>query len=211
MSSADNLKTVWTQTRSDKMLGLIWIQTLWWYFWKNFSKYLILKKISRRQKIMAGQNLFIKSVQQHKESMQTQEQTTGRHDDWPTLFLHCQSAQKHKTTDQQTGLCLFGLMLNIPVNSYGHVRTVSPPYHTFFLGELDKADNQYFVHMLTLVTTLLELAAVEIISWSISPKVWDRAGIKLVIPGSAVRHVSVARHVTNRAIWPGKIIQVSHF
>ena len=34
---------------------------------------------------------------------------------------------------------------------------------------------------------------VEIISWSISTKVWDRAGIELATPGSAVRHASVAR------------------
>ena len=31
---------------------------------------------------------------------------------------------------------------------------------------------------------------VEIISWSISTKVWDRAGIELATPGSAVRHAS---------------------
>ena len=37
--------------------------------------------------------------------------------------------------------------------------------------------------------------AVEIISWSISTKVWYRAGIELATPGSAVRHASVARHV----------------
>ena len=37
---------------------------------------------------------------------------------------------------------------------------------------------------------------VEIISWSISTKVWYRAGIELATPGSAVRHASVARHVT---------------
>ena len=35
----------------------------------------------------------------------------------------------------------------------------------------------------------------EIISRSISTKVWDRAGIELVTPGSAVRHASVVRHV----------------
>ena len=29
--------------------------------------------------------------------------------------------------------CLFGLMLYIPVNSYGHVGTVSSPNHTFSL------------------------------------------------------------------------------
>ena len=40
---------------------------------------------------------------------------------------------------------------------------------------------------------------VEIISWSISTKVWDRTGIELATPGSAVRHASVARHVTDCA------------
>ena len=45
---------------------------------------------------------------------------------------------------------------------------------------------------------------VEIISWSISTKVWDRAGIELATPGSAVRLASVARHVTDCATQPGK-------
>ena len=45
---------------------------------------------------------------------------------------------------------------------------------------------------------------VEIISWSISTKVWDRAGIELATPGSAVRHASVARHVTDCATRPNK-------
>ena len=40
---------------------------------------------------------------------------------------------------------------------------------------------------------------VEIISWSISMKVWDRAGIELATPVSPVRHASVARHVTGCA------------
>ena len=31
----------------------------------------------------------------------------------------------------------FGLMLYVPVNSYGHVWTVSLPNHTFFLGKFD--------------------------------------------------------------------------
>ena len=44
---------------------------------------------------------------------------------------------------------------------------------------------------------------VEIILWSISTKVWDRAGIELATPGSAVRHASVARHVTDCATRPG--------
>ena len=43
---------------------------------------------------------------------------------------------------------------------------------------------------------------VEIISWSISTKVWDPTGIKLATPGSAVRHASVARQVTDCATQP---------
>ena len=37
----------------------------------------------------------------------------------------------------------------------------------------------------------------------ISTKVWDRAGMELTTPGSAVRHASVARNVTNCALRPG--------
>ena len=33
-------------------------------------------------------------------------------------------------------------------------------------------------------------------------KVWDRAGIELATPGSAVRLASVARHITDCAMWP---------
>ena len=57
------------------------------------------------------------------------------------------------------------------------------------------------VHIISLVvTTLLESAkgrrmAVEIISRSIFVKVWDRAGIELVTPGTAVSHV------TDCAMW----------
>ena len=39
----------------------------------------------------------------------------------------------------------YGLILNVAVNSYGHVGAVSSPNHTFFLGRLDQAVNQYFV------------------------------------------------------------------
>ena len=36
---------------------------------------------------------------------------------------------------------------------YGNVRTVSSPNHSFFfLGKLDQAVNQYFMHLLLLVT-----------------------------------------------------------
>ena len=45
-------------------------------------------------------------------------------------------------------------------------------------------------------------------------KVWDRAGIELATPGSAVRHASVARHVTDCATGPGfcahRIITLIH-
>ena len=51
---------------------------------------------------------------------------------------------------------------------------------------------------------------VEIISWSISTKVWDRAGIELATPGSAVRHASVARHVTDCATRPGDWLDVKN-
>ena len=36
-----------------------------------------------------------------------------------------------------------------------------------------------------------------------SPRKWDRAGIELATPGSAVRLTSVARHVTDCATRPG--------
>ena len=42
----------------------------------------------------------------------------------------------------------FGLILYIPVNSYGHVGKVNSPNHTFFLGKPDSTVNQYFVHIL---------------------------------------------------------------
>ena len=43
---------------------------------------------------------------------------------------------------------------------------------------------------------------IEIISWSISTKVWDRARIKLTTPGSAVRFAYVARHFGDFATRP---------
>ena len=48
--------------------------------------------------------------------------------------------------------------------------------------------------------------AVEIISRSISTKVWDRAGIEFATPGSAVRLHSVARNVTDCTTRPGKTL-----
>ena len=42
--------------------------------------------------------------------------------------------------------CLFGFILYVTVNSYGHVKTVISPSHTF-LGKLEQAINQYLVHI----------------------------------------------------------------
>ena len=48
--------------------------------------------------------------------------------------------------------CLFVLLLYVPVNSFDHGGTISSPNHTFFLGKFEEAVNQYFVHILLLVT-----------------------------------------------------------
>ena len=57
---------------------------------------------------------------------------------------------------------------------------------------------------------------IEIISSSISTKVWVRAGIKLATPESAARLASVARHVNYGAMWPsyfeyGPVVQEMTF
>ena len=49
---------------------------------------------------------------------------------------------------EHTLVCLFGLMLNAPINSYGHVETVSLSRHTFSPGQA----YQYFVHILLILT-----------------------------------------------------------
>ena len=100
---------------------------------------------------------------------------------------------------------MFGLKLYLPVNSYGHVEMVSSHNQTFFLGKLDQAVNQYFVYIISLVVdnNPFESAegrkmATEIISRSISGKVWDRAGIELAALGYA------GRQVTDCSMRPGK-------
>ena len=42
-------------------------------------------------------------------------------------------------------------------------------------------------------------------------KVWDRAGIELATPGSAVRLATVARHVTYCAMLPGEHLYVGQY
>ena len=51
---------------------------------------------------------------------------------------------------------------------------------------------------------------VETISSSVSWKVSDRARIKLVTPGSAVRLASVARHITDCATRPGALTSAAY-
>ena len=83
-----------------------------------------------------------------------------------------------------------------------HLSTI---YHTYFLGKLDLAVNQYFKHILLLVTdnNASWISGRENdcrnISWAISMKVWDQGGIELATPGSAARQVSAGRHVTDSA------------
>ena len=48
-------------------------------------------------------------------------------------------------------VCMFCCFTS-QVNSYGHGGTVSSPNHTFYLGKLEQAVNQYFVHILSIVT-----------------------------------------------------------
>ena len=55
-------------------------------------------------------------------------------------------------SETQTSGFWFGLLFNVPVNSYGHIWTINSPIHTFSLDMLDLVVNQYFVHILSLVT-----------------------------------------------------------
>ena len=59
---------------------------------------------------------------------------------------------------------------NEPLRShrYGLVETVSSSNHTFILGKLDKVVNQYFMHLLSLVTTMKELNSWHDMDFTIS-------------------------------------------
>ena len=89
----------------------------------------------------------------------------------------------------------FDFILYVPAKSYGHVGMVSSHNHTVFPGQ---AFNQYFVHIISLVTdnnpfesVEWRRTTVEIISWSISKKVWDRAGIELYIVGTQKKEILI--------------------
>ena len=47
-------------------------------------------------------------------------------------------------------MILFGLRFYVLVNSYGHVKTFISPNNTSFLGKLEQAVNQFFMHILSL-------------------------------------------------------------
>ena len=51
-------------------------------------------------------------------------------------------------------IALVYLLLYMTINSYGHVGMVNSTNHTYFLGKLEQAVNQYFVHKLSLVTEI---------------------------------------------------------
>ena len=69
------------------------------------------------------------------------------------------------------------------------------PNHTFFPGQVWLTDNNR-----SWISEGRRMA-IEFISWSISLKEWDRAGIELATPGSAVRHV------TDCAMQPGTYME----
>ena len=63
-----------------------------------------------------------------------------------TLYFIISTAAR-ESADNFCKQCVFGLILYIPVNSYGHVGTVSSPNHTFsdkLVLSIDSAVNQYF-------------------------------------------------------------------
>ena len=56
-----------------------------------------------------------------------------------------------RVVDLMILFCLFCCFTS-QVNSYGYGGTVSSLNQTFFMVKLEQADNQYFVHILSLVT-----------------------------------------------------------
>ena len=49
-------------------------------------------------------------------------------------------------------ICVFILLLYVPVNSEGHLGMVSSSNHTLILGKLKQAVNQFFVYIISFVT-----------------------------------------------------------
>ena len=110
------------------------------------------------------------------------------------LKLHSHAILTQAGILTEFGMYCFALLLYVPLNSYGCVGSVSSQNHIFFLGKLEQAVHQYFVHIRSLVTDSNP-------SWMNQRK----GGIKLATPGSAVRLASVVRHVTDCPMRPSEI------
>ena len=104
----------------------------------------------------------------------------------------------------------FILLLYVPSKQLWSWRDGQFTLPHFFPGKLEQAVNQYFLHILSLVTdkqSFLNDSAEEendsrnyfMINLHES---MGRAGIELANPGSAVRLASVARHITDCATPP---------
>ena len=106
---------------------------------------------------------------------------------------------------------LFGLWFNVPINSYGLVETAVHLTILFSWASLTKRlSSTSCMHILVFVTdnnpswiSGRRRMTVEIISWSISTKAWDQAGIQLTNPGSAIRlATNWATRPSSRGMWP---------
>ena len=65
-------------------------------------------------------------------------QDASKHQIWDSYLKLCRRYALHKNilemrSEVKVTVCLYGLMLNLTVNSHGHVETVSAPNHTFCL------------------------------------------------------------------------------
>ena len=112
--------------------------------------------------------------------------------------------------------CLFGLMLNVPVNSYHMVMSERSFHLTTHFPRQARKSSQPILHANTLACKwqkpfLNFKADEEIISWSISWNVWVQAGIYLATPGSAVKNVIDCAARPCMAFVKGTNIYVKHF
>ena len=132
----------------------------------------------------------------------------GKHPKWPDWVFNL-------TTRCQTLAAVVGWLVGFvalrPKSTAMVIAGRSVHLTTLFPGQTWTSGQPVIVHILSLVTVtdnnpswMNQRKGGEIISWSISTKVWDRVGIELATPGSAVRHASVARHVTDCATRPGR-------
>ena len=109
-------------------------------------------------------------------------------------------------------VCLFVCFVALRPKSTAMVMAGRSVHLTIlFLGKLEQAVNQYFVHILSLVTdkTLLECFSGrekndrrKYFMINLCESI-GLGRIELATPGSAVRHASVARHITGCATHPG--------